>query len=278
MDRFDFSGLGTRWYVVGDLKDDVKKVIIKYIETFEKKFSRFILSSESNSFKDVGEYTVSEEFAKLLSIADNLRTLTNEVYDPAVGKLLESAGYGLKNQENVEDFVLPKWSLEERLLTIDGPVVFDFGGIGKGYCIDQIANILKEFGYSNFLINGGGDIFATTKKDGSSWKVAIEYPDRPDTALGTIELKNQGVAVSDSYRRSWGKWHHLVNPQSKKTIEDVVGGVAVSNCALNADCMTSAIFFSTDYSLASEKYKSQYLVLQSDGSVKVSGKWIGELF
>lgn len=287
MKDFVFPGLGTSWYITTDgeeLEDNAKEAILKYVEVFENQFSRFLLASESNAFRSAGQgdYSVSEEFAYLLSIADRLRTLTGGVYDPGVGKLLERAGYDakykMKPESNVSEFLLPKWSLKDRTLTIDSPIVFDFGGFGKGYCIDKVANILKSFGYKHFLVDGGGDIFATTKKDEAPWKVAIEYPGKPEMALGTVGLKNQGVAVSDSFRRRWGKWHHLVNPQLKKAVENIVGGVAVANCALDADCMTSALFFSTNHHLASQTYKSEYLVFQSDGTSKVSPKWKGELF
>lgn len=291
MKDFVFPGLGTSWYVATDgevLRDSVKKAILKYVKTFENQFSRFLSDSESNSFRNAksGDYQVSEEFAHLLSIADRLRILTGGVYDPGVGMLMERAGYDRKYkmvpQKNVKEFLLPKWALTERTLTLDGPIVFDFGGIGKGYCIDGVANVLKQFEYKHFLVDGGGDIFAATKKDESPWKIAIEYPGKPEMALGTVELKNQGIAVSDSFRRRWGngKWHHLVNPQQKKSIESILGGVAVADCALNADCMTSALFFSANknYNSASQSYKARYLVFQSDGLTEVSSHWKGELF
>jgi thiamine biosynthesis lipoprotein len=201
--------------------------------------------------------------------------------------LLEYTGYGpqqnnkkITTDESVEEFILPKWSIAKNTLTLNGPAVFDFGGFGKGYCIDQVANILKRFGYKNFIIDAGGDIFATTKKEGAPWKVAIEYPGKPELALGTVLLKNQGIAVSDSFRRRWGKWNHLINPKEKETIERIIGGVAVADCALDADCMTSVLFFSTDnnYHSASEIYKAKYLLVQNDGFTAVSPNWEGELF
>ena len=289
MEDFVFQGLGTHWNTTADgetLKDDVKTAILEYVQDFESRFSRFLLDSENNAFRNVqaGEYIVSEEFSQLLAIADQLRILTDGVYDPGVGMLLESAGYGAQDSKavikSVEEFTLPTWSLKERTLTLDGPVVFDFGGFGKGYCIDQVSKILKHFGYEHFIVNGGGDMFGTTKKDGSPWKIAIEYPGKKDMALGTVMLENQGIAVSDSFRRQWGRWHHLVNPQEKETVKNVVGGVAVADSALNADCMTSALFFSApaNYSSASKMYNAQYLLVQGDGLTKVSSLWRGELF
>lgn len=289
MDNFTFQGLGTDWYIAisGDsLKEDVKTKITGYVKTFEATYSRFLLDSENNRFRsaEAGEYIVSKEFLSLLELADRLRTLTSGTYDPGIGMLLESTGYGaksaLESSGKVDAFKLPKWSIGGKKLIVDGPIVFDFGGFGKGYCIDQIVNILKESGYKNFLVDGGGDMFATTKEDSSPWNIAIEYPGKPDTALGRILLKNRGIAVSDSFRRQWGKWHHLVNPQQKEIIMHTIGAVAVADSACNADCMTSALFFSEsgEYRRAANQYNAEYLVIRGGGLTEVSPLWSGELF
>src|SRR3989344_2486826 len=138
---------------------------------------------------------------------------------------------------------MPMWTLAAQTLTLDGPAVFDIGGMGKGYCIDRVADIIRSYGHEHFLVDGGGDIFATTKAGGAPWRIAIEYPGKPDMAAGLVDLKDQGLAVSDGFRRRWGKWHHIVDPKSKKSVERVAGAAAVASSAWDADCATSALFF-----------------------------------
>ena len=288
-DGFTFSGLGTSWFIIVDggiLKEAAKKAVLEYAKNFEERFSRFLPDSEVNSFRNskAGNYPISKEFAVLLQRADELRNLTEGVYDPAAGGLLERAGYDanyrMKPLPDTEEFVLPKWNIKGETLSLEGPSSFDLGGIGKGYCIDRIADILKSFGYRHFLVDGGGDMFATTKEGDFPWRIAVEYPGKPDLVAGTVDLENQGLAVSDSFRRRWGKWHHLVNPRLRKSIEAVVGAVAVARNAWDADCATSALFFAERgcYPKVSEALKSSYLVFQNDGTVKVSANWKGELF
>lgn len=286
---FAFSALGTRWSIVVDgeiLRDDAKQAILEYIQSFDRQFSRFIDTSEANAFRDAdaGEYIISEEFATLLSKADELRRLTDGVYDPAVGGLLERAGYdatySMKPLPNTAEFILPKWKISRQTLTLDGSAVFDIGGMGKGYCIDTVAGILKKFGHTFFLVDGGGDMFGTTKANSSPWRIAIEYPGRADSAAGVVELENQGLAVSDSFRRRWGKWHHLVDPRSNRPIDRVIGAAAVAPSAWDADCTTSALYFAptSRYPAISEIYRSSYLVFQDDGTTLVSSNWQGEIF
>jgi len=286
---FSFSALGTRWSIVVDsemLRDDAQEAVLKYIQSFDRRFSRFVDTSEANAFRgsDAGEYVISEEFATLLSKADELRRLTDGVYDPAVGGLLERAGYDATYRmtplPDTAGFILPKWDISQQTLTLDGPAVFDIGGMGKGYCIDMVAGILKDFGYVHFLVDGGGDMFGTTKAGGSPWRIAIEYPGRSDTAAGIVELENQGLAVSDSFRRRWGTWHHLVDPRSNRPIDRVIGVSAVAPNAWDADCTTSALYFasSSRYPVIAEVYSSRYVIFRNDGTTLVSSNWHGELF
>lgn len=290
MNTFTFSGLGTKWSVSidgGILRNESQKAILLYAETFEKRFSRFLPESEVNAWRDAqaGTYSLSSELALLLAEADRLRKLTHGAYDPALGKLLEHAGYDPEyrlqpNNQQVEKFCLPKWSVINQALTIDGPVVFDLGGIGKGYCIDQIAIIIEHSGYVHFLIEGGGDMYGTTKADKTGFRVALEWPGRPGRAFGIIELKHQGLAVSDSFKRHFGDRHHIINPQTKQSIQSVIGCTALAKTAWQADCMTSGLFLaSLDlYPRLAETLEAEYVVFRNDQKVLVSSYWPGELF
>ncbi|MDP3964744.1 MAG: FAD:protein FMN transferase [bacterium] len=285
MENFTFTGLGTKWSVSVDgkkLEDQVRKAGVEYVQAFENRFSRFLPLSEVNAFRTspAGEYILSQEFLLLLARADRLRTLTAGAYDPAVASILEEAGYGAQSGlEKIKQSHIPEWSLKGKKLAINGPVAFDLGGIGKGYCIDRVAEIVKRFGYNYYLVDGGGDMVGTTKADGMAWRVAVEYPGKPDTAASVVNLKHQGIAVSDSFRRRFGKWHHLIDAQEKKPIEKIIGCAAVADDAWSADCMTSGLFFASpgNYGALVQEFRASYLVFQNDGTAIVSPDWQGEL-
>ncbi len=289
MEEFTFKAIGTEWRITSKeapFRDEDQKEVLVFVNDFENRFSRFIDTSEVNAFRgaEAGTYPISEEFATLLAEADRLRELTGGVYDPAAGELLERAGYDknyrMKPDDNTEGFVLPEWELEGKDLTINGPTAFDLGGIGKGYCIDRIANILISLGYHNIAVEAGGDMYVTEKPDGSAWKVAIQYPGKENIAVGTVELRNEALAVSDSFRRRWDNWHHIVDPHENKAIEHTIGAAAVAQNAWYADCMTSALFLAprTTHPSIAQNYNAAYLTFGGNGECVASSNWNGEIF
>jgi thiamine biosynthesis lipoprotein len=138
---------------------------------------------------------------------------------------------------------LPHWNVHHRDLIIDGPVVFDIGGIGKGYWIDHISQLLLKADLPYHLVDGGGDMMGTTKRNGEGWRIALEWPGRPEMAIGLSELKNQAIAVSDTFKRRWKNWHHLISAQSQKPLQEIVGLMAIAPTAFAADQCTSGLAF-----------------------------------
>lgn len=290
METFSFSALGTQWTLLADgeiFDEGTQKAILDEVARFENRFSRFRPQSEVNQFRTstAGTYAISQEFAVLLRRGEILRTLTSGRYDPAVGGILEHAGYDqhyrMEPDDELAGYTLPAWTLSGNKVTVNGPVAFDFGGIGKGYCIDLVATVLKKQGYQYFLVEGGGDMYGTSKRDGGGFRVALEWPGKQDTAFGVVELRHQGVAASDSFKRRWGStWHHIVDPLTKEPIVNVIGCAAVAPSAFAADCMTSGLFLAPRerYEELVEELQAEYVVFEQGGSARVSAHWSGELF
>lgn len=290
MSEFSFQALGTAWSITVDgavLLPEDAEVLVSHVAEFEKRFSRFQVESEVNQFREAkkGEYQISKTFAELLQTADTLRTLTNGLYDPAIGALMEHSGYDAKyrltpDQEKIAEYQIPKWTLNGDLLYLEDPTVFDLGGIGKGYCIDLAVQFLQARGYQYVLVEAGGDMYATEKQSGNGFQIALEWPGKPDLAYGTIELRYQGLAASDSFRRRWQDWHHIIDLVTKKPIANILGCTAVARNAFFADCMTSGLFLTSErgYSSLASEFEGEYVVFTESDALKVSQGWPGELF
>lgn len=300
MVNFTFDALGTTWTILIDqvVEEDEGSIgqleqtrleLIKLTNNFELQFSRFIAQSQACQFRHAmaGTYSISSELTHILSRADVLKQLTDGLFDPAIGGLLEILGYDPAYQlkpdvQLLKNWQIPIWSLDEssNLLKIDGPVIFDIGGTGKGYWIDVLSEYLLKVGYPYHLVDGGGDMVATTKANGEGFVVALEWPGRPDMAIGEVALSNQGLAVSDTFRRRWHDWNHLVDWSRKQAVQQINGCMAIASTAWRADEMTSMLALSeaSQYSSRVQFLSGEYLVIKSDNQILVSDNWPGQFF
>ena len=225
--------LGTIWWfeffdLAEERKEEVLSKLLSIMGKFEGSYSRFrpdsvvSLLNESKILEDP-----SEEFLSLLTLAQRAWQETQGVFNIAVGSYLEKTGYD--RDYSFQACTLPQIQGLDKVLAFSGEQVsldpsakIDLGGLGKGYLIDTLARVLQEeYGLKYFLINGGGDMYATSEH-GQALTIALQDP-RDQTLHGTINLSHQGFASSSPYLRSWtdqrGEEHnHLVGEGAKNIV------------------------------------------------------------
>jgi thiamine biosynthesis lipoprotein len=118
-------------------------------------------------------------------------------------------------------------------LTMPEGMEVDFGGVGKEYAVDRAAARIAERSQSAFLVNFGGDLFASgARRGGAPWGVGVDDPDRTgEGALYRIEFEHGGLATSGDARRfvRWNGRHlgHILNPKTGWPVEDAPRSVTV---------------------------------------------------
>jgi len=283
----DYDVLGTKlWiYVVGKnpaAKESIEKAFLRAKE-IEKKYSRFI---KGNILADlnakVGEWqTVDEETYALLKFGEDLNKKTQGVFDLSVKGILESLGY----DENYSFEERGEGSLGKMEFSADGKVKInaqiEFGGIGKGYAVDEMAKILAEF--PGYFINAGGDIFAKgLNEKGEKWKVYFEHPLEVEKMMGYTEVdeKGMGFACSSPTKRQWAGKHHLIDPRTKKPADKMLAVYTqAKNCFL-ADAYSTPLFV-MGYDEAKKNlddFPVEAMLVDVSGAIYRSGGFKGELF
>lgn len=121
----------------------------------------------------------------------------------------------------------------------------DFGGIAKGYAVDQAIGSMHLKSSEAALIDAGGDIFAKGRPQVDRlWKIGIQHPFRDSTLLATIEIENEAVATSGTYvnkRTVKGvEVSHLIDPRNGKSVDHVVSATIVAPNAMLADALATA--------------------------------------
>ncbi len=116
--------------------------------------------------------------------------------------------------------------------------------------MDQVASLLRENNIKNFVVEIGGEVYASgTKQNKAKWAVGINTPqdNAPlDAVYQAISLTNRAVATSGDYRHfftSQGKkYSHVLDPRNGYPVDTGVVGVSVvaDSCAL-ADGLATAL-------------------------------------
>ena len=115
----------------------------------------------------------------------------------------------------------------------------DFGGIAKGYAVDQALLVLKKNGHPNALVVGGGDVgVGDPPPDKEGWSVDVKPLDPNLKEPVRLLLKNAGVSTSGDAEQHLDKggkrYSHIIDPKTGKPIE---GRSSVTIVA--PDCTTS---------------------------------------
>lgn len=248
---FHAMGIPIHITTVGLSPEDSLKAIKKAEDVFHEydvRFSRFKPESELMALNGSNGtwHKVGVEMFQVIKRCVALAAETDGAFDPSVGGILASYGYGLP-----ENFALPTtiptyrdlaFNDRELLVRLAPGQILEPACIVKGMAIDAAGKALE--GVPGYMINVGGDII--TKGDyegGETWNIAIQAPENPDAVVAVIGLKNAGMATSGVYQtkgeRNGKKWHHLVNMKNKRPSNGIVSATIVADTCEQADTEAS---------------------------------------
>lgn len=93
------------------------------------------------------------------------------------------------------------------------------GGIAKGYAVDRASEILTRIGFTDSLVDGGGDIRVSGTHNGIPWQMGIQDPRAPHGALiGRVGASNEAVVTSGDYERfrmvNGVRYHHIIDART----------------------------------------------------------------
>ncbi|MFQ5571999.1 MAG: FAD:protein FMN transferase, partial [Rhodothermales bacterium] len=138
-----------------------------------------------------------------------------------------------------------KLHVDEHRVRLEEGIGIDFGGIAKGYAVDESMQILKAAGVKAALIEAGGDLFALGRPDPAKrWRIGIRDPLRPDALFALLDVENEAVATSGLYAQS-RNYHaktvtHLINPVTGLPVDHVLSATIVTSTTMAADALATA--------------------------------------
>ena len=236
--KLSFPALGTTCEVQyaspGDDLPDVafELAAVGWVLSFEAKYSRFkstSLISQINAAAGRAWIEVDEEMEELFGLCDSLHIMTQGVLDPTALPLIKLWNW------KAEHPVIPTPDMIEAARRLTGwkkvhraagkvflpepGMALDFGGFGKEYAVDIIAQTAQSYGITNVLVDFGHDLRAIGAPPGRpAWHIGLEDPNHPGLTAGSIAINNKGVASSGDYVRCFKidgrRYGHIIDPRT----------------------------------------------------------------
>ena len=181
------------------------------VDRLEGNLSRFLPNSDITRVNHLaaGEgIRVAPTTLECLGIARHMFDLTAGAFDVSIGT-------GLSSLELDPD--------ESLVLATTAGVRLDLGGIGKGYAVDLMADVLEEWGLSAALVHGGfSSVLALDAPPGhDGWPLTLSDPGAPSRELARLSLRQTALGASGVR-----KGDHIRDPRTGTPVRTRLGAWA----------------------------------------------------
>jgi len=169
---------------------------------------------------------LSEPAFSCLQVAKKIELVTHRAFSATPAALLTQPS-------------LPQWDLlpeEVSIRCLSGQLQFDLGAIGKGFALDRMAELLREWDCPSFLLVAGGSsiLAGDPPNDTAGWSCGLGDDNAPQRFfLVHASLSGSGLAV---------KGQHILDPRTgspavRQHRAWVLADTAAESDALSTACM-----------------------------------------
>ena len=209
------------------------------------------------------QFSIAPSIVELFHVAKTLSLKSQNLFNPAIGKLIGLWGFHSHNQPEIApskqailELVAQRPTMHDitlkgiRMQSKNSATKLDFGGVAKGFAIDRLLNVLKQKGVNNALIDTGGDLKVIGQHGTRPWKIAIRDPRKKEKLIASIELKNNEAAFTsgdyERYLKSKNNndehLHHIIDPRTGYPATNTQSVTVLHDNAATADATATALF------------------------------------
>jgi thiamine biosynthesis lipoprotein len=233
------------------------------IERVEEALSNYRPSSELsriNRLAATSATTTDPEVFNLLQTSFDYSRQSDGAFDITVGPLMRAWGFFRKNgryptrAELAHAQASVGWKKVQldasgRTVTFDVPgMELDLGGIGKGYAVDRVVDILREAGVKSAVVDAGSSTLyalgAPPGKDG--WKVIVPRPGDRSRAVAQVVLRDNSLSTSGSYEKFFrlnGKTYcHIMDPRTGEPVQGMLQTTVIASTGTASDALSTTMF------------------------------------
>jgi len=204
---------------------------------------------------------VSVELFQLLSACAAYSRESEGAFDITVGPLMKLWGFykgsgRLPNREDVAA-ALPKVGYRHvRLDAASRTVWFDRsgveldpGGIGKGYAVDRMVDVLRRQGFQIALVAASDSSIygmGAPPTEPKGWRVGIKEPRNPRRTVDEVFLKDMSISTSGSYQKYFlaegRRYAHIMDPRTGYPAQGSVSVSVIAPRAIDSEAWASPYF------------------------------------
>lgn len=227
-------------------------------DELESHLSRFRANSDISQLAQLapGEtLRVSEPVFACLELAKKMELATRGAFSVTASALCSQAA-------------IPQWSLQNfSVRCLSGKLEFDLGAIGKGFALDRMAEVLREWSCPAFLlVAGGSSILAGDAPAGmAGWSCGLGDDNSPQRYwLKNVSLSGSGLAV---------KGKHILDPRSGQPAARQNRAWALCDTAAESDAVSTACMVLDEVEIARilEGERSWLVFLEEKGNARSLG-------
>lgn len=203
---------------------------------------------------------VAPETMECLRLAKRFAELSKGKFDPTFGALS-----GLWKFDHDQDDKIPAPAeVKKRLRLIDyrrlildeahataklerAGMKLHLGGIGKGYAVDKAVALIRSRGFSDFMVQAGGDLYVAGRRGDRPWRVGIRDPRGPPSAyFAASEVTDASFSTSGDYERTFiqdgVRYHHILDPDTGNPAMACRSVTIMAKDAVTADGISKGVF------------------------------------
>ena len=222
----------------------------------EAVLSRWQPDSEVSVLNRMGQLDpAGDDLLAIIELSRRIGRLSDGAFDITVLPLLElykrhqETADGLPSDAEVQETL---GLVDYRQLKVDGRRVYfevpgmgiTIDGAGKGYIVDEGVKELVRAGFSNVLLEAGGDLVAAGQKGpGQPWRIGIRSPrQRSAGELVMLDVVDRAVATSGDYMQAFTadyKNHHIIDPRTGHSSAELASCTLTAPTAAEADALAT---------------------------------------
>ena len=159
-------------------------------------------------------------------------------------------------------------------------VELDLGGIGKGYAVDRMIDVIRKNGIDSALVSASGSsIYAlgTPPGEPNGWKVSIKNPKNRSVTIEDVFLKNESMSTSGNYEKFFfaeGRmWSHIMDPRTGYPAQGVLSVSVIAPRTLDSEAWTKPFYINSRQWAANHKPKG-FRVFVCEDKKETSCVWL----